>query len=46
MYEVTISKEGIISKIQISAENTYLVQEIITNMYGQGKVQIINIRRI
>lgn len=46
MYEVTIVNNGIISKIQIQANDSYTVNKIVTNMYGNGKVQIINIRRL
>lgn len=43
MFEVTYSMEGIIRKIMINAVQA---QSIFTNMYGSGKVQIINIRRV
>lgn len=46
MYEVTISNDGIISTIMINASDVNMVNNTITNMYGQGKVQIINIRRV
>lgn len=46
MYEVTYSIEGIIKKININANDAHQVMETITNMFGYGKVQIINIRRI
>lgn len=42
MFEVTYSVEGIIRKISIKADDSIQAQ----NMYGTGKVQIINIRRI
>lgn len=45
MYEVTYSSEGIIRKIAINANDAVQAQQIFTNMYGSGKVQIINIVR-
>lgn len=45
MYEVTYSIDGIIKKININASDAVQAQEIFTNMYGSGKVQIINIIR-
>ena len=46
MFEVTYSMEGIIRKIIINASDAVQAQSIFTNMYGSGKVQIINIRRV
>ena len=46
MYEVTYSIDGIIKKITINANDQIQAQLIFTNMYGTGKVQIINIRRV
>ena len=46
MFEVTYSMEGIIRKIMINASDSIQAQQIFTNMYGSGKVQIINIRRV
>ena len=46
MFEVTYSMEGIIRKIMINASDAVQAQNIFTNMYGNAKVQIINIRRI
>lgn len=46
MYEVTYSIDGIIKKININANDSIQAQAIFTNMYGTGKVQIINIRRV
>lgn len=45
MFEVTYSIDGIIKKININASDAVQAQEIFTNMYGSGKVQIINIVR-
>lgn len=45
MFEVTYSIDGIIKKININASDALQAQEIFTNMYGPGKVQIINILR-
>jgi hypothetical protein len=45
MFEVTYSIDGIIKKININASDAVQAQEIFTNMYGTGKVQIINIIR-
>ncbi len=46
MYEVTYSMDGLIRKIMINASDSVQVQNIFTNMYGNAKVQIINIRRV
>ena len=46
MYEVTYSMEGIIRKIMINASDAVQVTNIMTNMFGSGKIQIINVRRI
>lgn len=46
MYEVTYSIDGIIKKISINASDSIQAQMIFTNMYGSGRTQIINIRRI
>ena len=46
MFEVTYSMEGIIRKMMINATDAVQAQRICTNMYGSGKVQIINIRRV
>lgn len=46
MFEVTYSMDGIIRKIQITANDSVQAQNIFTNMYGSGKVQIINVRRV
>lgn len=45
MYEVTYSINGILKKINISAEDSVSAMNIFTNMYGNNKVQIINIVR-
>lgn len=46
MYKVKISVDGIIKEISVNASSSIEVQTIITNMYGTGKVQIIDIRRV
>jgi hypothetical protein len=46
MYEVTYSINGIIRKVMINANDSIQAQNIFTNMYGSGQIQIINIRRI
>ncbi len=45
MYEVTYSIDGIQKKILINATDSIQAQQIFTNMYGTGKIQIINIVR-
>lgn len=45
MYEVTYSIDGVIKKISVPANDAITAQNIFTNMYGNGKVQIINVRR-
>lgn len=46
MYEVTYSIDGILKKISINASDSIQAQQVFTNMYGVGKVQIINIKRL
>ena len=46
MFEVTYSIEGIIRKVNIKANDSIQVADIFSNMYGSGKVQIINVRRV
>lgn len=45
MYEVTYVIDGISRKIMIPANDSLQAQNIFTNMYGGGKVEIINIVR-
>ena len=45
MYEVTYSIDGIIKKINVVANDAITAQNLATNMFGSGKVQIIEIRR-
>lgn len=45
MYEVTLSINGIIHKINIPATSAAEVNTIITNMYGNSNYQIINFIR-
>ena len=45
MYKVKLRINGIIKEITISANDAFSVQQAITNMYGNGNVQIIDIRR-
>lgn len=46
MYEVTYSIDGIIKKINIKANDNIQAQSIFTNMYGSGKYEIINIKKV
>ena len=46
MFEVTFSIDGVISKGMIPANDQYEINNIITNMYGKGKVQIISIKKV
>ena len=46
MFEVTYSIEGIIRKVNVNANDAVQAQNILTNMYGSGKIQIINVRRV
>lgn len=46
MYEITYTIDGIIRKVTINANDSLQAQSIFTNMYGTGKTQIINIRRV
>lgn len=46
MYKVKIVIDGLVKEITVNANLSFEVQNIITNMYGSGKVQIIDIRRV
>lgn len=46
MWEVTYSFDGVIRKIMINASSSIEAQTMFTNMYGTGKIQIINIRKV
>lgn len=46
MYKVKIVIDGLLREMTINANSSVEVQNIITNMYGTGRVQIIDIRRI
>lgn len=46
MYRVRLSIDGIIKEITVNANDAFTAQQIATNMYGAGKVQIIDIRRV
>lgn len=46
MYEVTYSNNGIVRKITVNGQDAIQAQQIVTNMFGKGNVQIINWRRI
>ena len=45
MYEVTYSIDGVIKKINVVANDAITAQNLATNMFGTGRVQIIEIRR-
>lgn len=46
MYEVTYSVNGIVRKITVNGSDVVQAQEIVTNMFGAGNVQIINWKRV
>lgn len=46
MYEVTYTVDGVQRKMEVNASDAIVAQNIITNMFGIGNVQIINVRRI
>lgn len=46
MYKVKIVIDGLVKEIAVNANSSFEVQNIITNMYRSGKVQIIDIRRV
>lgn len=46
MWEITYSLDGLIRKIKINAMSGVEAQEIFTNMYGGGKYEIINVRKV
>lgn len=45
MYEVTYSIDGIVRTLDVPASDAVQAQQIITNMFGKGNVQIINWKR-
>lgn len=45
MYEVTYSIDGIIKRVTINANDSIQALDIFTNMYGNGRYQVINIVR-
>lgn len=46
MFEVTYSMDGLIRKIMINASDSVQAQNLLTSMYGTGKIQIINVKRV
>lgn len=42
MFEITYIIDGIIKKIMINANDAVQAQNIFTNMYSGGRVEIIN----
>lgn len=46
MYEITYSMDGILHKLTINANDSIQAQNSFTNMFGNRKVQIINIKRV
>lgn len=46
MYEVTYSVNGIQRTLTVNANDSVAAQQIITNMFGAGNVQIISWRRL
>lgn len=46
MYKVRISIDGIIKEMTINANDAVTAQNLVTNMYGNGRVQILDVRRI
>ena len=46
MYKVKYVINGIVKEITINASDAVQAQSMFTNMYGNGNVQIIDIRRI
>lgn len=46
MYKVRISIDGIIKEMTVNANDAYTAQQIVTNMYSNGNIQIIDIRRL
>ena len=45
-YEVTYTIDGLQKTMYINAQDAITAQNLFTNMYGSGKVQIINIRGV
>ena len=46
MYKVRYVINGIVKEMSVNAKNGFEAQQLITNMYGNGAIQIIDIRRI
>lgn len=45
MFEITYTVDGIIQKAVVNASDPYQAEQIFTNMYGSGSIQIINVVR-
>lgn len=46
MYKVKYTIDGIIKEMTVNASDAITAQNLITNMYGTGRIQIIDIRRV
>ena len=46
MYEVTYTIDGVQRTLTVKANDAIVAQQIITNMFGAGNVQIIGWRRM
>lgn len=46
MYEVTYTIDGVIKYMNVSAKDSIQVSQIMTNMFGSGRIEIINVRKI
>lgn len=46
MYKVKFSINGLVKEMTISANDSTAVTNIITNMYSESNVQIIDVRRV
>lgn len=46
MYVVKFSIDGLIKETTVRASDSNVAMQLITNMYGSGRIQIIDIRRI
>lgn len=43
MYEVTFTMDGVMHKATLPGNDALSITQMLTNMYGNGKIQIINV---
>lgn len=46
MYKVKFTIDGLLKEMTVNANDSNTAMNIVINMYGNGKIQIIDIRRL